>query len=47
MEQVREIRALEWNTFKEVLNKIKKKNIERIEIFKLTDKLIKDIENIN
>ena len=47
IEQVREIRALEWNTFNEVLNKIKKKNIERIEIFKLTDKLIKDIENIN
>ena len=47
IEQVREIRSLEWNTFKEVLNKIKKKNIERIEIFKLIDKLIKNIENIN
>ena len=47
IEQVREIRALEWNTYDEVLNKIKKKNIERIEIFKLTDKLLRESEANN
>jgi 8-oxo-dGTP pyrophosphatase MutT (NUDIX family) len=46
LEQVREIRALEWFTYDEVLLKIRDKNIERIEIFKLTDKLIKKEENI-
>lgn len=47
IEQIREIRALEWYSFDEVLNKINKKNIERIEIFKLTDKILRNIENIN
>lgn len=44
IEQVREIRALEWNTFEEVLQKINKKNIERKEIFKLVYKLLRNIE---
>tara|TARA_B000000437_G_scaffold137607_2_gene99969 strand:- start:6773 stop:7603 length:831 start_codon:yes stop_codon:yes gene_type:complete len=44
MEQVREIRDLKWFTFNEVINKIEPKNIERIEIFKLTNKLILDYE---
>jgi|TARA_Y100000389_G_C17450962_1_gene514772 8-oxo-dGTP pyrophosphatase MutT (NUDIX family) len=45
VEQVREIRALVWYSFNEVLNKIKKKNVERIDLFKLTDNLINEKEN--
>tara|TARA_B100001540_G_scaffold213790_1_gene188643 strand:+ start:12397 stop:13125 length:729 start_codon:yes stop_codon:yes gene_type:complete len=44
VEQVREIRALVWYSFDEVLKKIKKKNVERIELFKLTDNLINNKE---
>jgi len=44
VEQVREIRALVWYSFDEVLKRIKKKNVERIELFKLTDNLINNKE---
>tara|TARA_B000000437_G_scaffold166527_1_gene123054 strand:- start:4016 stop:4849 length:834 start_codon:yes stop_codon:yes gene_type:complete len=44
VEQIREIRALVWYSFEEVLQKIKKKNVERIELFKLTDNLINNKE---
>lgn len=44
IEQMREIRALKWFSYDEVLQHIKKHNIERIEIFKEINKLIKNIE---
>jgi 8-oxo-dGTP pyrophosphatase MutT (NUDIX family) len=44
LEQTREIRALEWFDYDGVISKINKKNIERIEIFKLTTELIKNNE---
>jgi len=46
LDQVREIRALEWYNYDNVLKKIKKKNIERIEIFKLVDKILNNNEKI-
>jgi 8-oxo-dGTP pyrophosphatase MutT (NUDIX family) len=46
IEQYREIRALRWYDYDDVLSKIKNINIERIELFKLVDKLIKEKEKI-
>ena len=46
LEQSREIRALEWFEYDNVLKKIKNINIERIELFKLVNKLIEEKENI-
>jgi len=43
MDQVREIRALEWFSYKEVLNHIKHHNIERIKIFKKAHSIIKEL----
>lgn len=46
LEQYREIRALQWYTYNNVLKNIKNINIERIELFKLVNKLIEKKENI-
>lgn len=46
IEQIREVRALMWFSFEEVLNHIKAYNIERHEIIKETDKIIKNYEKI-
>jgi 8-oxo-dGTP pyrophosphatase MutT (NUDIX family) len=46
LEQVREIRALSWFSYENVLSKIKNINKERIELFKLVNKLIEKKENI-
>jgi len=46
IEQIREIRALSWFNYKDVLKKIKKINIERIELFKETNKKICEKEKI-
>lgn len=40
MEQVREVRALKWFTYDEVLMRIKNHNIERIKIFKKAHSII-------
>jgi len=47
IEQVREVRALQWFTYNEVLSHIKSHNIERIEIFKKAHKIICSTENIS
>lgn len=44
LEQVREVRALKWFKYDEVLLHIKKYNIERIEIFKQANNKILEIE---
>lgn len=41
MEQVREVRALKWFTYNEVLMRIKNHNVERIEIFKKAHSVIR------
>jgi 8-oxo-dGTP pyrophosphatase MutT (NUDIX family) len=46
IEQIREVRALMWFSFEEVLKHIKAYNIERHEIIKETDKIIKNYEKI-
>ena len=46
LEQSREIRALKWYTYSNVLKNIKNINIERIELFKLVNRLIEKKENI-
>ena len=46
LEQSREIRALQWYTYNNVLKNIKNINIERIELFKLVNRLIEKKENI-
>jgi len=46
IEQIREVRALMWFSFEEVLKHIKAYNIERHEIIKETDKIIKNHEKI-
>jgi len=43
IEQVREIRALKWFTYNEVLNHIKHHNIERIKIFKKAHSIISEL----
>lgn len=45
IEQSREIRNLQWLSYEEVLKKIKKKNIERLNLFKLVYNIIN--ENLN
>jgi 8-oxo-dGTP pyrophosphatase MutT (NUDIX family) len=45
IEQIREVRALMWFTYEEVLSHIKIHNIERIEIFKRAHSIISAIEN--
>ena len=40
MEQIREVRALKWFTYNEVLDHIKNHNIERIKIFKKAHNII-------
>lgn len=45
MEQVREVRALEWFDYDEVLSHIKKHNVERIEVFKQAHKLISEMHS--
>ena len=45
IEQIREVRALQWFTYDEVLQHIKKHNVERIEIFKEVHKIISKLEN--
>lgn len=47
IEQVREVRALQWFTYDEVLSHIKLHNIERIEIFKKAHETICNTENIS
>ena len=44
LEQVREIRAIKWYTFNEVLSHIKCYNTERISLFKYASNKIKDFE---
>jgi 8-oxo-dGTP pyrophosphatase MutT (NUDIX family) len=44
LEQVREIRAIKWYTFSEVLSHIKCYNTERISLFKYASNKIKDFE---
>lgn len=46
LEQSREIRALQWFNYNDVLKKIKNINVERIELFKLVNKLIQKKEKI-
>lgn len=46
IEQVREVRALKWFSYDEVLEHIKIHNIERIEIFKESNKIITELEKI-
>jgi 8-oxo-dGTP pyrophosphatase MutT (NUDIX family) len=45
IDQIREVRALQWFSYDEVLSHIKTYNIERIEIFKQSYLIIKNIEN--
>ena len=40
MEQIREVRALKWFSYNEVLDHIKNHNIERIKIFKKAHNII-------
>lgn len=47
IEQVREVRALQWFTYDEVLSHIKQHNVERIEIFKKAHNVICMSENIS
>lgn len=47
LEQIREVRALQWFTCDEVLSHIKLHNVERIEIFKEAHKIISNLENIS
>jgi 8-oxo-dGTP pyrophosphatase MutT (NUDIX family) len=47
IEQIREVRALQWFTCYEVLSHIKLHNVERIEIFKQAHKIISELENIS
>lgn len=47
IEQVREVRALKWFEYNDVLSHIKQHNIERIEIFKKAHNIICDAENIS
>lgn len=47
IEQVREVRALKWFSYNEVLEHIKIHNSERIDIFKETNKIITDLEKIH
>jgi 8-oxo-dGTP pyrophosphatase MutT (NUDIX family) len=47
IEQIREVRALQWFTSDEVLSHIKLHNVERIEIFKEANKIISSVENIS
>lgn len=44
IDQIREVRALQWFSFEEVLLHIKSHNVERIEIFKQSYNIISDIE---
>lgn len=46
MEQVREVRALQWFKYDDVLSHIKTHNIERIEIFKKVNIILKELENL-
>ena len=43
MEQIREVRALKWFTYSEVLSHIKTHNIERIKIFKKAHSIISSL----
>lgn len=43
IEQVREVRALKWFSYNEVLQHIKTHNIERIEIFKEANKIVEEL----
>jgi 8-oxo-dGTP pyrophosphatase MutT (NUDIX family) len=45
IDQIREVRALQWFSYDEVLSHIKTYNIERIEIFKQSYLIIKNLEN--
>ena len=47
IEQVREVRALKWFSYSEVLSHIKIHNVERIEIFKKAHSIICTSENIS
>lgn len=46
IEQIREVRALKWFNYNEVISHIKKYNIERIELFKNVNNKVKEIEKI-
>ena len=46
LEQVREIRAIKWYNFNEVISHIKIYNIERIELFKFANKKILEYEKM-
>ena len=46
LEQIREIRAVNWFSYEEVLKHIKEHNIERHHIIKQTNKIIENIEKI-
>ena len=43
MEQIREVRALKWFTYDEVLSHIKTHNVERIKIFKKAHSIISSL----
>lgn len=47
LEQIREIRSLKWCSYEDVLNNIKVHNIERKELFKNVNVLIRNIEKEN
>ena len=46
LEQIREIRAIRWYTFNDVIAHIKSYNIERIELFKFATKKIMEYEKL-
>jgi len=46
LEQIREIRAIKWYNFNEVISHIKLYNIERIELFKFANKKILEYEKM-
>jgi 8-oxo-dGTP pyrophosphatase MutT (NUDIX family) len=45
LDQIREVRALQWFSYDEVLLHIKKHNVERIEIFKQVNLIINELNN--
>ena len=47
IDQIREVRALQWFSFDEVLSHIKAHNVERIEIFKQAYNIILNIEKLS
>ena len=46
LEQIREIRAISWFNYNEVISHIKSYNTERIELFKFANKKILEYEKL-